>query len=182
MTWLKHMFGIVGKGKYDEIITLCWPLWRSRSDLIWNQKTMTVYRTVAVAMQYLTQWSVTQNRTFLYPLQPQVEGEYGATVWVKPKQNLVKVLVDAAVFEDRGEVGFGFVARNSDGELIEARAVVHPHLVAPVVAEAMAFKEALSWMYTRGWHDAIIESDCLPVIQAVSQEQSLHEILLRFGY
>ena len=118
-----------------------------------------VYRTVAVARQYLTQWSVTQSRTFVYPLQPHVEGD-GATVWVKPKQNLVKVSVDAAVFEDRGGVGFGFVARNSDGELIEARAVVHPHLVAPVVAEAMAFKEALSWMDARGWHEAIIESDC----------------------
>lgn len=38
MTWLKHMFSTVGKGKYAEIITLCWSLWRSRNDLIWNQK------------------------------------------------------------------------------------------------------------------------------------------------
>lgn len=102
----------------------------------------------------------------MYPLQPHVEGD-GATIWVKPKQNLIKVSVDAAVFEDRGGVGFGFVARNSDGELVEARAMVHPHLVAPVVAEAMAFKEALSWMDNRGWHEAVIESDCLSVVQAV---------------
>ncbi|XP_063943206.1 uncharacterized protein LOC135150605 [Daucus carota subsp. sativus] len=138
MTWLKHMFSNVDKGKYAEIITLCWSLWRSGNDLIWNQKST----------------------------MPHVEGD-GATVWVKPKQNLVEVSVDAAVFEDRGGVGFVFVARNSDGELIEARAVVHPHLVAPVVAEAMAFKEALSWMDARGWHESIIKSDCLPMVQAV---------------
>ncbi|KAL8122007.1 hypothetical protein AgCh_018659 [Apium graveolens] len=132
--------------------------------------------TVAAARKYLNQWNVTQNRTFLYPLQPHVEGD-GATVWFKPKHNLVKVSVDAAVFEDRGEVSFGFVARNSDGELIEARAMVHPHLVAPVVAEAMAFKEALSWMDTRGWHDDIIESDCLPVIQAVGSKVPIKSYL-----
>ena len=36
-------------------------------------------------------------------------------------QNKVKVLVNANVFEDRGGVGFGMVARNSEWDLIEAR-------------------------------------------------------------
>uniref|UniRef100_A0A162A085 RNase H type-1 domain-containing protein n=1 Tax=Daucus carota subsp. sativus TaxID=79200 RepID=A0A162A085_DAUCS len=31
----------------------------------------------------------------------------------------------------------------------------------------MAFKEALSWMDGRGWHDSTVESDCLTVVQAV---------------
>lgn len=71
------------------------------------------------------------------------------------------------MFEDCGGVGFGLVARDSDGELIEAIAKVHPTLVPPVVAEAMAFKEALSWVDARGWHDAVVESDCLSMVQAI---------------
>lgn len=70
--------------------------------------------------------------------QPHVEGD-GATISVKAQPHLVKAS-DAVVFEDQGGVGFGMVARNSEGELIEARALVHPNSVTPVVAEAMAFR------------------------------------------
>ena len=43
----------------------------------------------------------------------------------------------------------------------------HPHLVSPVIAEAMAYKEALSWMEEKGWNEATLESDCYVVVQAV---------------
>ena len=68
--------------------------------------------------------------------------------------------MDAAVFEDRGGVDFGLVARNSVGHLIEAKAVFDPVMFSPLVAEAMAFKKALSWMDARGWREACVESDC----------------------
>lgn len=44
------------------------------------------------------------------PLHPHLEGDR-ATVWVKPLPNIVKVSVDAAVFEDRGGVDFGLISR-----------------------------------------------------------------------
>lgn len=102
----------------------------------------------------------------MVPLQPHIEGD-GATVWVKPLPNTFKVSVDAAVFEDRGGVGFGLVARDSDGLLIEARAVVHSHLVTPMLAETMAIKEALSWIDRTPWQQVTIEFDCLAVVQAI---------------
>ena len=69
----------------------------------------------------------------------------------QPQPNKVKTSVDAAVFEDHGGVGFGLVARNSAGELCEAKALFQPGLTSPIEAEAMAFKEVLSWMDRRGW-------------------------------
>ncbi|KAL8092159.1 hypothetical protein AgCh_034453, partial [Apium graveolens] len=42
---------------------------------------------------------------------------------------------------------------------------VKPSLVAPIVAKAMAFKEALSWMDDRGWNDVAVESDCLAMVK-----------------
>ena len=61
---------------------------------------------------------------------------------------------------------FGLVARNSAGELCEAKALFQPGLTSPIEAEAMAFKEALSWMDRRGWYDVVIESDCLRMVVA----------------
>ncbi|XP_074342553.1 uncharacterized protein LOC141680150 [Apium graveolens] len=99
-------------------------------------------------------------------LQPAVEGD-GASVWARPLPNIVKVSVDEAVFEDRDAVGFGLIARGSDGRLITAKSIVHPHLVSPVTAEAIAIKEALSWIDVMQWPHVTVESDCLVVIQAI---------------
>lgn len=175
-SWMAFIFSAVDNRRLAEVITLCWTLWRARNDLVWNHKTTKANRIVAAARQYLAQWKVTQNRSFTNPLQPCVEGD-GATTWVKPQPNIVKVSVDAAVFEDRGGVGFGLVARDSNGTLIEAIAKVHPALVSPVVAEAMAFKEALSWADAQGWHDAVMESDCLSMVQAIRSQVPMRSYL-----
>ncbi|XP_074347588.1 uncharacterized protein LOC141686452 [Apium graveolens] len=165
-TWLISVFDMVDKSKFAEIVSLCWSLWRTRNDLVWNQKQTRIYRTVAAARQYLVQWITTQYRSFTTPLQPKVNGD-GASAWVKPQPNKLKITVDAAIFDDHGGVGFGLVARDSEGQLREAKAIFQRGLHSPVEAEAMAFKEALSWMDRRGWHDFIVESDCLTVVQAV---------------
>ncbi|XP_017250538.1 uncharacterized protein LOC108221151 [Daucus carota subsp. sativus] len=72
-SWMLYIFSKVEKNKYAEIIVLCWSIWRSRNELVWNQKSTTRTRTVAAAMQYLTQWKITQSRSFVTPLQPYVE-------------------------------------------------------------------------------------------------------------
>lgn len=107
-----------------------------------------------------------QGRNFIALLQPTKEGD-GAITWVKTQPNVVKVTVDAAIFADREEIDFGFVARNSKDELIEARTVIHKMLASPVTAEAMAMKVVLSWISSWRWSQVSLESDCLVVIQAV---------------
>lgn len=119
-----------------------------------------------MAKQYLTQWKLAQCRAFTVPLQPQFEGD-GTSVWVRPLPNTVKVSVDAAVFEDCGGVGVGLIARDSEVLLIEAKALCYPHLVAPMLTEAMAIKEALRWIDRSHWSHVTVESDCLVVIQAI---------------
>ncbi|XP_074351958.1 uncharacterized protein LOC141691114 [Apium graveolens] len=165
-TWLSRVLNVVDKRKHAKIIMLCWSLWRSRNDLVWKQKTTTINKTVAAAMQYLAQWRVTQDRSFVTPPQPLIAGD-GASTWVKPQPNTVKVSVDTAVFKDRNGIGFGLVARNCKGELIEGEAVFQAGVQSPIMAEAMAFKEALSWLDNRGWYDVTVESDCLGVVQAI---------------
>ncbi|XP_074347538.1 uncharacterized protein LOC141686399 [Apium graveolens] len=164
--WIKMVFELESKSKCAEVVMVCWTIWRARNDLVWNQKYTRVTRIVAEAKQHLTQWNFAQNRLSWASLQLSVEGD-GAVVWVRPVTNTVKVSVDAAVFEDRDAVGFGLIARDSDGMLIAAKSIVHPHLVSPVTAEAMAVKEALSWIDEMQWATVALESDCLVVIQAI---------------
>ncbi|XP_074374107.1 uncharacterized protein LOC141714488 [Apium graveolens] len=86
---------------------------------------------------------------------------------VNPQPNAVKVLVDAAVFEDKDAVGFGLIARDSEGALIQAKSIIRKNSVSPVLAEAMAIKEALSWIDEMHWQESTVVSDCLVVVQAI---------------
>lgn len=166
MIWMGMVYTSESPSKCAEAITLCWAIWRARNDLVWNQKYTMVKRVVAAAKQYFTQWKIAQCRSTTALLQPQIEGD-GVSVWVKPLPNIVKFSVDAAVFEDRGGVGFRMIARDSDGLLVEAKALLYPHLVIPFLAEAMAIKEALSWIDRTQWPQVISESDYLVVVQAI---------------
>lgn len=130
---------------------------------MWNKNSTTINKVVASTRQYLTQWQIAQGRVFTVPIQPQVEGD-GAVVWAKPLTNEVKILVDATIFEDRGGVGFG---RGADGLLIEAKAVFLFQMISPVLAEAMAVKEALSWCDNMQDERIIVETNCLVVVQAI---------------
>lgn len=89
------------------------------------------------------QWKFSQDRTTSALLQPVSNGD-GASTWVKPWTDIIKVIADAAIFEDRGEYGFVLIARDSNGELVQARTSLQFGQVTPKLAEAMDVKEALS--------------------------------------
>lgn len=166
MAWLNNVWQSANAKQKAEAVTMCCALWRAMNDLVWNQKYSTVNKVVAAAKQYLTQWTVTQNRSYVVYLQPQVNG-YGASSWVKPQPNKVKVSVDAAIFETREKTGLGLVARDSEGEIIEVKTICLNEQVSPVLAEVMAIKEALSWIDKKRWPAVQLESDCLAAIQAI---------------
>lgn len=123
-------------------------------------------RIVAKAWEYLSQWTEAQCRSFVAPIQPLSSGD-GAACWVKPQHNEVKITVDAAIFEDKGSSGVGAIARVQGGYMTYAKTSCYPEVLHPTLAEAMAVKEALSWMKTMEWEVVTIESDCLVVVQMI---------------
>ncbi|XP_074341804.1 uncharacterized protein LOC141679194 [Apium graveolens] len=149
-----------------KCVTVCWAIWRARNDLVWSNKRWSSLKIVAKAWEYLSQWTVAQERFYNIPSQPSVPGD-GAIFWARPQPNEVKITVDAAIFEEQGTSGLGVMARNHEGHLLVARTRVFNEVLQPTLAEALAIKEALSW--TKEWTgDAIvIESDCLVVLQLI---------------
>lgn len=75
--------------------------------------------------------------------------------------------VDATLFEDVAAFGFGMASRDHEGVLIKARTMRNDGWVNPVMAEALALKEALSLSDQQGWPKIVIESDCMVIIQAI---------------
>ncbi|KAL8116144.1 hypothetical protein AgCh_022590 [Apium graveolens] len=101
----------------------------------------------------------------------------GAIYWAKPQHNAVKITVDAAIFEDQGASGLGAIVRNHDGHLILAKTRCFNEVMNPLLAEAIAVREALSWTKEMLWNNNIIESDCLIVVQMIRSATSMRSRL-----
>lgn len=164
--WFRQIMVKCSNTRLADVATLSWSVWKSRNEKVWNQKNTNVNRIVAIAKEYLTQWRFAQDRRYSAQFQPMLEGD-GACTWVKPQTESVKVTTDAAIFRDRGEYGYAMIARDANGELIEAKTCLHSGQIEPEVAEAMAVKEALSWMKHKKWQQGSIETDCMTVVQGV---------------
>uniref|UniRef100_A0A803Q085 RNase H type-1 domain-containing protein n=1 Tax=Cannabis sativa TaxID=3483 RepID=A0A803Q085_CANSA len=93
--------------------------------------------------------------------------------WATPSPNSVKVNVDAAMFVDTHNFGFGMVARDCCGVLIQGKTVCCQGHVDPPITEAMGVREALSWIKTFPWQLVTLETDSLVVVQALRSSMDM---------
>ncbi|XP_060972143.1 uncharacterized protein LOC133038110 [Cannabis sativa] len=100
----------------------------------------------------------------------------GAEQWQPPHGDSIKVNVDAAIFADTNQFGFGFVVRNSQGLFMEGVTKLFNGSATPEFVEALGVKE--SWIKRNQPCHAILETDCLVFIQAL---RSSIEMISMFG-
>ncbi|XP_074351598.1 uncharacterized protein LOC141690721 [Apium graveolens] len=143
-----------------------WSVWKSRNELVWNQRGMSVIEVVESVKSLLYQWQSAQDKTFDSFLGLMTR-EDGADHWRLPTEGTVKVNTDAAIFSSSDHFSFSMVARSHSGEMIEAKYVGRKGVIQPELAEAIGVKEALSWVKKNKWTKVEVETDCLVVVQAV---------------
>ncbi|KAL8098456.1 hypothetical protein AgCh_031276 [Apium graveolens] len=73
--------------------------------------------------RYLEQWQKSQRRSSQALVHSKFVGD-GAESWVKPQSDNIKVTVDAAIFREQATFGMGMIARDSNGELIQAKSML----------------------------------------------------------
>ncbi|XP_030502362.2 uncharacterized protein LOC115717515 [Cannabis sativa] len=150
----------------EEGVMMCWSIWKTRNDVVWNQKNCFAADVVCTARLILAQWKYAQSRKF-DPLHVPAGTFEGSERWSKPDANKLKINVDGAVFVAENAYGSGIVVRDDGGRLIEAVASYVTGGTQPKLAEIMRIKEALSWVKRKGIQDVVIESDSLLSIQAL---------------
>ncbi|KAL8116087.1 hypothetical protein AgCh_022542 [Apium graveolens] len=123
------------------------------NNMLWNQKKSEVWGVVNSTKRCLADWRKAQID--------------GAISWVKSQTDIVKITVDATTFTESSKYGIGMLSRDDEWEVIQGRSSLFEGNVRPEFAEAIAVKEALSWVKSKDWRKIEIESDCLAVIQAI---------------
>ena len=116
-----------------------------------------------MALNFLQQWKaarvVSSVSTIVDPARP---------IWSPPPHGWIKANIDASLSLQRGSVGFGCVIRKDDGSFVAARAGSFYSQMDAKCAEAIAFREALSWIKECGWDRVLFEFDAQVLVMSVN--------------
>lgn len=89
----------------------------------------------------------------------------GVLIWQKPNPGWLTCNIDAAVFERDGKSSLGCVLRDDQGQFKAGYGGFWVGIVDHKHAEALAFKEALSWLKKKKLSYVHLELDSLGVVQ-----------------
>ena len=111
--------------------------------MVWKHKIVSFSSVLWNARQMLRNWSLAQDRNAI-PIAAHIEVWEGSEVWTKPRDGVVKINNDAALFAEHGSFGVASIARDHFGLPIEAFTCCNKVCATSDIAEAIGMKEVLS--------------------------------------
>ncbi|XP_019155028.1 PREDICTED: uncharacterized protein LOC109151883 [Ipomoea nil] len=160
-----------------KCVLICWCIWKGRNELVWNNK---VWQPSLIQNEVANTFVEWQGEATL------VESEemHGQNINTLPGDSpgTMNIYVDATVFGDTDEAYFGVFVVDSNGEFVAVKNGPIRCLSDVHLAEALAVKEALSWVKELGLTKVIIYSDCKNVcrlLNGTSQDLSYAGCVIR---
>ncbi|XP_050238017.1 uncharacterized protein LOC126687501 [Mercurialis annua] len=105
-------------------------------------------------------WGIWENQNNLV-----WHGRGNSATYSLPQVGHVTCNLDVAIFRDNHRIGIACVVRDHDGKCLGARARSMPGLQEPLMAEAISFKESLTWVKGLASHNVRFETDALLLVQ-----------------
>ncbi|XP_043689195.1 uncharacterized protein LOC122640122 [Telopea speciosissima] len=145
----------------------CWYLWRARNDKVFKVKEWTVHEVINAAEKAYKEFAGVQKVQPTTKAPSTTHASLPNVAWKPPPAGFWKVNCDAAATLDKRKGGLGVVFRDSAGSI--DRAISLPHSFSSInQGEALAIRLALSTALQAGFTKLQVESDCLEIINLLS--------------
>ncbi|VFR03295.1 unnamed protein product [Cuscuta campestris] len=159
-----HLFNEYDKGLAFHLL---WMIWSARNAKVWKgvrRSPLEVW--TRTYRDYEDWWRMPTPRN---STTTNLRAEPGATKgWERPPVNYLKVNVDASSGLVDRYVGLCFIVRDYEGRFVAAKSIKCRGSFGPREAEAIAVKEALSWIKSKGWKQVLVETDCKEVVDSLN--------------
>lgn len=99
--------------------SICWSIWSNRFQIVWNQRGVEFVQIIESAKHIFSQWKYAQDKSFDQFLGFTTQAD-GNERWINPNEGRLKINVDATCFTGSNRFSFAFLARDSQGTVIEA--------------------------------------------------------------
>ncbi|XP_072090431.1 uncharacterized protein [Arachis hypogaea] len=166
--------------EHDKILCnlgcVCWCIWKTRNQHIFQQ-TKVNPENVIIYSEHLAVEYHNATKGLNIENKPKVgrNGESKRITWRLPPHNKVKVNTDAAFHRETGMAALAVVVRDSQEKII-TRTTSTFKTTSALAAEAQAYREALILIKDLQIANCIIETNCLPLVQAIKARTPLAEV------
>ncbi|KAL6561223.1 hypothetical protein OROMI_016824 [Orobanche minor] len=156
---LQEWFQLVAEGDKSNLALVAFYLagiWHARNKVVWSNEGWNAAVVLLSINGQIESWKQAAASSSL----TLANRSSSPTIWSPPPAGFVKCNVDAALFAEEAKVGYGLVICDEAGRFVAASngLVVSPQ--DPFLAEAMALKEALSWLKEHKFEKIHVEVDC----------------------
>ncbi|XP_019150129.1 PREDICTED: uncharacterized protein LOC109146933 [Ipomoea nil] len=147
-------------------------IWSARNSVVWNGNLPTP---TALCNRLSSSWVAWQE----YGARPKVPQAHLNTSFVHEgqRQNGVRCYVDAAFHNSHQNATYGFLVMEADGSYVAAANGPMECPYDPLMAEAMAVTEALSWLKNNGYAAASLFTDCAVLVTSLSNTRSFRSYI-----
>ncbi|XP_019154330.1 PREDICTED: uncharacterized protein LOC109150809 [Ipomoea nil] len=150
-SWFLGMMDSLLEGQVRLAVGILYYLWLARNSALWERALPRPTATVKRAG--LTEEAFTRLR--------RVTAQPSATVMPEIEPYGLRCYFDAGYRQHTGEATFGVVLLSHEGVFMAASAGTLPGAFSPIMAEALACKEALSWLKGRDIQRVDLITDCM---------------------
>ncbi|KAJ1430901.1 Ribonuclease H superfamily [Sesbania bispinosa] len=157
----------------DQLVNLVWSIWKQRNNMcsIMLNRPITVINQAACLSREYALARVNSSSSSQQSARNLKPGSH----WKCPPPQVLKCNVDAAWHGPHVLGAVAFIVRDSTGKVLVGHAKRVP-VASPIVAEALALREAILSAYNFNWQRIVLESDCLLLIEACRREKVVAEI------
>ncbi|XP_019162200.1 PREDICTED: uncharacterized protein LOC109158758 [Ipomoea nil] len=162
--WLTIVLTMFTEDQSAAVVALLYCLWRCRNSAVWDgtlPRPTTAWRQATAALHSYRQ---VMCRGTAAPTTTTADGDIDSTP---------RCYVDAGYREDTGEATYGIVLLSPGGTFIAAKNGRLSNCLSPFIAEALACKEALSWLLEKNITTVTIQTDCLQLRNAIRQNTTI---------
>ncbi|XP_072074220.1 uncharacterized protein [Arachis hypogaea] len=154
---------------------VCWCIWKARNQHIFQQ-TKVNPENIIISSEHLAAdyHNATKGLNMDNIPRAGIYGERRRVTWRPPPYNRLKANTDATFHKKTGKAASAVVIRNWQGKIITGTTSTFTTTSA-LAAEAQAYREALILIKNLQIPDCLIETDCLPLIQAIKARMLIAE-------
>jgi ribonuclease HI len=156
--WLLHLLSKSPKDMRPKILFLLWRAWHHRNNIVHGDGKASVSASVSFLANYLDSFSAIKSQRTCD----------NGTSWIPPEPGALKANVDAGWNAHSRDAGIGVVVRDHQGKVILSEWKFSPNCGSAEEAEVLACLAGLKHLIGLRQWPAILESDCLRAIQALS--------------
>ncbi|VFQ97337.1 unnamed protein product [Cuscuta campestris] len=143
VVWLEKILNLFNQRDQALVFHVLCSIWKTRNDRVWQGRNSTLIGTWLKAKAHFEEWW-----SLALPIAGLPEGATGSS-WSRPHDGFVKFNIDASTGLVDDMMGVGFIARNELGVFLVAKNISFRGSYGPREVEAVAVKEALSWIKSK---------------------------------